>query len=231
MGHSQLTPGDGRVSALSAIQRPKTTADEVEERIVLAIAIGEKSPGERITEAELASTLNVSRVPAREAIQKLHLRGVLVEGGQRGVRVSDYNDERIAELYELRYAVECIIFRHIMKNDFDRAPLIRELDQIVARMGELAGSGDPLALSTIDLEFHSAIVRHSGNQLARGIWEGLSQHTMIVFLRDWANVADRAGEVELHRTLVDFLRNGSAADIEQVLEKHYTPAAIRLARD
>ena len=67
-----------------------TAADEVEERLIIAIARGDKASGERVTEAEIASALEVSRVPAREAMQKLQLRGILVAGEKRGLRVSDY---------------------------------------------------------------------------------------------------------------------------------------------
>src|SRR4051812_12170949 len=86
----RLQPFDEQqqASALSPIERSKTTADEVENRLLLAIARGDKTAGERITEAELASVLNVSRVPAREAMQKLLLRGILVGGVQRGLRVA-----------------------------------------------------------------------------------------------------------------------------------------------
>jgi GntR family transcriptional regulator, rspAB operon transcriptional repressor len=65
-------------SALSPIRRPRTTADEVEERLIIAIARGDKVSGERITEAEIASALRVSRGPAREAMQKLQVRGILL---------------------------------------------------------------------------------------------------------------------------------------------------------
>src|SRR6185312_2302596 len=98
-------------TALSPIRRSKTTADEVEERLIIAIATGDKAAGERITESEIAAALQVSRVPAREAMQKLQLRGILVGGEQRGLRVSDYSPSRIAELFELRFAVEKIIFQ------------------------------------------------------------------------------------------------------------------------
>ncbi|MDW6023259.1 GntR family transcriptional regulator [Mesorhizobium sp. BAC0120] len=215
-------------AALSPIRRGKTTADEVEERLVLAIARGDKAAGDRITEAELASVLNVSRVPAREAMQKLQLRGILVEGGQRGLRVPDYSRRRIAELFELRFAIEKIILQHVIREDHDRGPLIAELEQIVETMRAMAGSGDPVALSSIDLDFHRAVARHSGNELAAQIWEGLAQHMIIVFCQDWANAADRTGEVRLHENLIDFLRGGSIDDIDALLAEHFSAPATRL---
>lgn len=214
-------------SPLSPIERSKTTAEEVEERLIMAIARGDKASGDRLTEAEIAAAMKVSRVPAREAMQKLQLRGVLVGGAQRGLRVADYSPQRILELLELRHAIEKIFFVHVMGPGGDRAALLVELEGIVARMQALAGSGDPIALSSVDLDFHRAIAQHSGNVLAAQIWEGLAMHMMIVFCRDWAEAADRTGEVRLHEALVEFIRNGKIKDIDRVLTGHFSEPASR----
>src|SRR6185312_3382314 len=150
-------------TALSPIRRSKTTADEVEERLIIAIARGDKAAGDRITEAEIAAALQVSRVPAREAMQKLQLRGILVESERRGLKVSDYSQRRISELFELRFVIEKIIFQHVMRPGRDNSALFTELEGILKGMAELSDSGDPLALSSIDLDFHRSVARHSGN--------------------------------------------------------------------
>jgi len=212
---------------LSPIERGRTTADEVEHRLILAIATGSKAAGDRVTEAEIAAALHVSRVPAREAMKNLLLRGILVGGEHRGLRVSDYSPARIAELFELRRAIEKIIFQHAMREGHDRGPMLAELEGIVERMRGLSGSGDAVALSTVDLDFHRAVARQSGNVLAAQIWEGLAQHLLIVFCRDWINAADRTGEVRLHEQLVDFLRNGAVEDIDAVLDKHFAEPGMR----
>lgn len=216
-----------RRPALSPIERARTTTDEVEERLILAIATGDKSFGDRITEIEIATALRVSRVPAREAMKNLLLRGVLVEGESRGLRVSDYSEARIAELFELRLAIEKIIFVHAMRAGHDRAPMLAALDAIVERMRRLSGSGDPVALSMVDLDFHRAVARHAGNALAAQIWEGIAQHLLIVFCRDWNNASDRTGEVRLHERLIEFIRNGELADLEDMLKLHFSEPAKR----
>jgi DNA-binding GntR family transcriptional regulator len=216
-------------SALVPIQRAKTTAEEVEDRLIIAIALGEKQPGERLTEAEISTALKVSRVPAREAMQKLQLRGILVEQGQRGLRIADFSPRRIAELIELRFAIERIFFQQVMRHDFDRRPLIGALESMLEEMRALSGIGDPLAVSMVDLEFHRTIAVHSGNLLAAQIWEGLAQHMLIVFCRDWSQAADRTGEVELHRELVAFLAGGDIADLDAVLRNHFVGPKARLA--
>ncbi|MDR3473718.1 MAG: GntR family transcriptional regulator [Devosia sp.] len=215
-------------TSLAPIRRNRTTAEEVEERLIMAIARGDKVAGERITEAELASALQVSRVPAREAMQKLQLRGILVGGGEkRGLRVADYSAQRICELFELRFAIEKIIIEHVMRPGRDNRALIAELETILVGMDELSDSGDLVALSGIDLEFHRTVARHSGNELAAQIWEGLAQHLIIVFCRDWSNAADRTGEVRLHAQFIEFLKTGAAKDIEVFLAQHFSEPARR----
>lgn len=218
-----------RPPAFSPIRRPSSTADEVEERLILAIALGDKQPGDRLTEAEVSAAMAVSRVPVREAMQRLQLRGILVEHGLRGMQVADFSPRRIAEVYELRTAIERIFIAQVMRPGFDRGPLLAELEALLDDMVALAGGSDPVALSTVDLEFHRTIATHSGRTLAAQIWEGLAQHMLIVFCRDWSYEADRAGEVALHRRLMEFLRAGDAADIDTVLAEHFTGPALRRA--
>ena len=105
--------------------------------------------------------------------------------------------------------------------------MIEKLEQIVEMMRTMAGSGDPVALSSVDLDFHRAVARHSGNELAAQVWESLAQHMIIVFCRDWANAADRIGEVRLHESLIDFLRGGSIDDMDAKLAKHFSAPATR----
>jgi DNA-binding GntR family transcriptional regulator len=208
-------------AALSPIRRAKTAADEVGERLIMAIARREILPGERVTEASLAATLNVSRVPVREALQKLLLRGILVGGARRDLRIMDHSEERLAELYELRFAIEKIILEQVMAAGRDNTKLLAELERIVGDMEKFYTSGDPVKLSAIDLEFHRTVALHSGNRLGTQIWDGLAQHMLIVFSRDWSQASNLIGEVQLHETMIEFLRNGSTGDIDAVLRDHY----------
>jgi DNA-binding GntR family transcriptional regulator len=154
-------------------------------------------------------------------MQKLQVRGILVGGEQRGLRVSDYSASRIAELFELRFVVEKIILQRVMRDGRDNSELFAELEQIVERMAELSDSGDPLALTTVDLDFHRAVARHSGHELGAQIWEGLAQHLIIVFCRDWSDTKDRLSEVRLHQQMIDFLKFGSVDDIDTALTEHF----------
>ena len=98
-------------------------------------------------------------------------------------------------------------------------------------MAELSDSGDPLALSSIDLDFHRAIASHSGNELAAQIWEGLAQHLVIVFCRDWSDADGPAGRGAAAPAVDRLPRTGSVDDIDTVLATHFSGPGLGARAD
>ncbi|PKI90449.1 FadR family transcriptional regulator [Actinomycetales bacterium SN12] len=78
-------PGDLIATAPLRGRAVQTLRDEVLERLITAVAIGEYAPGERFpSERELAATLGVGRVTVRAAIARLVERGLLRSQRGRG---------------------------------------------------------------------------------------------------------------------------------------------------
>lgn len=74
----QATPSGTLPSALTSVQPAATAVDQVTDRLVTAIAIGEYLPGSRLpAERELADTLQVGRMTVRAAISRLVENGLL----------------------------------------------------------------------------------------------------------------------------------------------------------
>lgn len=66
----------------------------------------ELEPGEVIAEVETATKLGVSRTPLREALARLLADGLLVPEGARGLAVAPLAPEDVAQLTELREALD-----------------------------------------------------------------------------------------------------------------------------
>ena len=89
--------------------------DEALAKIVSAITSGEFEPGQRISEAQLARSLGISRAPLREALGRLE--GTLVAKTPRvGVHVIQLSHADIAELFVVREALECMACRLAAEN-------------------------------------------------------------------------------------------------------------------
>ena len=63
-------------------------------------------PGERIVDAQVAARLGVSRTPAREAIRKLELEGLVTMIPRRGAEVAEITEKNMRDVLEVRRALE-----------------------------------------------------------------------------------------------------------------------------
>lgn len=73
-----------------------------------ALTRGQFVPGEKLTLRSIASDLNVSLTPIREALQQLVANGVLEMEPNRSVRIPQLSRARILELRDIRIALEGI---------------------------------------------------------------------------------------------------------------------------
>jgi DNA-binding GntR family transcriptional regulator len=200
--------------------RTRSLADQVADTIVEGIANGVIAPGQKIIEVNLASQLQVSRVPVREALKILETQGIVVSRPHRGVRVVEFDKGKIAQVYEVRLFLEKIAVRDACTNRDNMPRLLAKLDKVVDRMEQDLARGDLLGVSKADMEFHHEICLASGNEIAIILWETLSRHMMIIFEQELKDDADRAHIVDHHRVLRHLLETASPRELERELERH-----------
>ncbi len=137
--------------------------DQAYSRILGAIIDRTLPPGHRIRQNELAEKLGVSRQPVSHALHLLHRQGLVAESGRRGFEVTQLNAERIRQLYQVRGAIDALAARlaagRVRIDAAGRAQLEAALQagRSMSREAPLPG------LIALDVDFHSAIYRLSGN--------------------------------------------------------------------
>ena len=90
-------------------------AEEAFLKLVQVITSGAYSPGQRLSESELARQLGISRGPLREALGRLE--GRLVTRTPRiGIRVIDFRPEEVSQLFLVREALEGMAARLASEN-------------------------------------------------------------------------------------------------------------------
>jgi DNA-binding GntR family transcriptional regulator len=224
-GAAYISRADGQrkvamQQSLLGVVTPKSLADQVADAIVEGIASRAIAPGQRITEAELASQLRVSRIPIREALKILNAQGIVVSRPHYGVRVAEFDDRRIEQLYEVRCALEKIAVRDACARRAELPGLLHRLDAIVERMARSLDRGDLIGVSKADLEFHHAICLASGNEIVITLWDALSRHMLIVFEQELLGDAERPHIVDHHRALRAAIESLPPRRLGQVIEKH-----------
>ena len=94
------------------------------------IISGEIQPGEWLRQEQLAQQLEVSYTPIRQALDWLVADGLAERVPHKGVRISEINENEIAEFYCLRLLLDPIVARlaanNISADQIERLRLIVE---------------------------------------------------------------------------------------------------------
>jgi GntR family transcriptional regulator of gluconate operon len=205
--------------ALGTRPLAKDAADAIREEILS----GRLRRGEHLVEARLASQLNVSRGPIREALQVLRAEGLVHEKPRRGTFVVRLSSRDVREIYDLRASVEGAAARMVAVAT-DRG-VVEELHSIIDRMSGGMERRDLTAIGRADLDFHEAICRLSGNRRLHAAFQGHVPAVRTVLKIDEL-LYSSAQIVDSHRPILDAIERREA-DLAQVLcETH-----CRQARD
>jgi DNA-binding GntR family transcriptional regulator len=121
-------------------------------RLREGIRAGEFRPGQRLREAELATRLNVSRTPVREAIRRLASDGLIEVAPSRGMMIINLEKQQVRELYALRETLEGAAARMAAQHASPAE---------IETMHELLDAGraaeEPREIARLNLLFHRAI--------------------------------------------------------------------------
>ncbi len=137
-------------------------AEETFAKLVGAITAGEFKPGERLSEADLARRLGISRGPLREALGRLE--GRLVTRTPRiGVHIINLSQEDLEMLFTLREALEGMACRLAAQRikDHELESLRALLDQHHSDSAVLNPTG--YYQRTQDDDFHFQVVKCARN--------------------------------------------------------------------
>jgi len=124
-----------------------------------AITDGSLAPGERITQEEIAAQLQVSRSPVIQALRLLKEDGLLQDAPGRGLQVKPLEGEHIAQLYQVRGALDALAVRLAAERKAVIDPALIKAGRAASKAGVMSDIVDA------DLAFHQAIYRASGNPL------------------------------------------------------------------
>lgn len=198
----------------------RTLKEQVVELLSEAIFSGRIKPGQRLNESELSRDLGLSRIPVREALQKLQERGLVVDSPRRGKFVINLSEEEIQKINSLRIILEGEALR--LSRAKITAEGVRDLTKLVGKM-ERFREAPEVEASALDMEFHRTIWSHSGNEFLGKTLEGiiipLFAHRVIWRInRDilgWASILSHQ-----HQQLLNYIEGKVDRRAEEVMLEH-----------
>ena len=145
---------------LDNLQPTKNTSNRVADAVRAAILQGKIKVGDALRQDVIASELEVSKIPVREALVQLQAEGLVNLIPSRGAIVRGLSAHEIAEIYEMRLALEPLALRKAVSSLRD-ADFV-DIDYVLGRIDH---ASDWTRWAELNWEFHEALYRSSGMDL------------------------------------------------------------------
>jgi DNA-binding GntR family transcriptional regulator len=204
-----------------------TLTEDVTEQLRDAIFRGHFTPGQRLSEEQLARTLGVSRGPIREAFIRLEREGLISSQANRRSIVAHLSHRDLEEVYTIRLALERLAVQYTVHDaqasDFEAMEAnTQALEDAVAR-----GITEQEA-ARLDIGFHDLIYRAARHQHVLDAWLNIrSQVYLFLLSRNLANpdFRDRV-IVRGHSDILDALKKRDEKRAVRAIEEHLRSAYL-----
>jgi DNA-binding GntR family transcriptional regulator len=188
-------------------------------RLKDAIRDGTFAAGTRLTELDVSAWLGMSRTPAREAIHRLEVDGLVSHEPRRGLVVTRPDHQMIIELYVMREALEGTASRLAAQHANDME--IEALADLLVR--ETLPGQAPSVLSAINQRWHHLIHMSAHNRFLLRSLSGLADTMALLptMLGDKARAAQSHAE---HVQVLQAIQQRQPAAAEEAMRVHLRSA-------
>ncbi len=203
-------------------------ADIAYNALVEAIVNQEFGPGAPISIDNLASQLNMSNTPVREALMRANGEGLVTQKTNHGFVVAEIlTPEEMHQLFDVRHTLEL----HALTEVVAPREAVENLQALIAQM---AAASDGALYSDfkdylqLDHQFHRALVSLSGNRFLLKSWEDLHVHLQLSRLYTGIGLFDRADLVLEHQQIVEALRQNDNLQLLTLISRHIKRVGQRM---
>ncbi|HHW14918.1 MAG TPA: GntR family transcriptional regulator [Firmicutes bacterium] len=206
-----------RISPIT-LDNYKPLRELVFEALREAIIQGRLHPGERLMEIQLAEELGVSRTPVREAIRKLELEGLVLMIPRKGAYVSEISMKDIADVFEIRRALEGLAARLAAERATEQE--IERLERALVKIAEIAQAEDLDGAVALDTDFHEELMAASHNPRLSQLVSNLREQIQRFRLTSLSHPGRVKLAVEEHRKIVDAIASHDADLAQNLAYEH-----------
>lgn len=191
-------------------------------RIEEMILTGQRQPGERLTQQELARQLGVAQSVVREALLELQVSGLVRAVDNLGVFVSELGVDDLLQACEIREVLEGLAAR-LCCQQASRGD-VEELRQLANEIHSHGRLGRQSPMGAGDRQFHNRMILISRNAILQRLTEGYRMVGMLVRAeRDINTVRDE------HLAILDAIADDRPDDAEDLARRHVRASYQALA--
>jgi DNA-binding GntR family transcriptional regulator len=181
-----------------------------------SLVSGEYKAGDLISAAAMASRLNVSNSPVREAMLELVSEGILEVERNRGFRVIPLSEHDLDEVYEVRLWLESQAMRELAARKID----VESSRPLAQRTVEAARKQDLSEFLRADREFHLSLLERLGNTRLSKIVENLRDQTRLYGIQALADAGKLEASGVEHLEIIDAVLRCDPAAAEAAMTRH-----------
>ncbi len=221
-----------------------SVTDQVVDALRSRILAGEYKPGVKLPpEMTLSEIYGVGRSTIREVLRTLQVmgyvelkpsRGAFVAGGDLQSRTEKWftvNEDTMEDFRNLRCMVEpesaCLAAGRITEEDMQ---ILQDLTERFYALGrqyvETGDRGLTSHLARLDEQFHTHLIRLSGNGLLAQLYGQISPLFQQYSIRSFTLRPEGAGEADLeHRAIFQAVSSGNGEEARHAMKKHLASAS------
>ena len=182
------------------------------------ILTGKIKGGARLVESNLATDMQVSRTPVREALHKLALEGLLYSIPRAGYIVEEMSDNDIQDLFSTRITIEQMAARMAVENITENE--LRQLADNLKRTDEALEIGLTDKMTDLDMEFHGALYKATRSKSMYQICQTLNEHTLRYRIA-LIHIPEMARKTSVgHRRIYESILSRDASKVDETIKAH-----------
>ncbi|SMO99395.1 GntR family transcriptional regulator [Paracoccus laeviglucosivorans] len=206
--------------------RQRTVTDQVYDALYERVVDLTLKPGAKLSEAEVAAQMGVSRQPVRDAFYRLSQLGFINIRPQRATIVTPISEVAIRQAFFIRLALEIACIRAATTRltvDQHEA-----LGDVIARQAAAVAADDRAAFHALDDQFHHDIC--AGAQL-EFVWNLIKDNKGHMDRARWLTLSYNAeNAMREHKSILDGLQARDAEMATAEMTRHLTRIEETLAR-
>lgn len=183
---------------------------------------GRLDENSRLTEEFLSKQLGISKSPIREALNRLETEGLIRIEPRKGAYLRRLSTEEVANLYDLREALET----HVVRTAKLNPALVSELQQSLKRQRAFLKSNDRAHYIEEDVHFHAALAQATGNAHLCAVLENI-QNQIWLSRRNTYDLSSSTAP-DYHSAIADALEENQRDKAERAMRDHIQNVKRRL---
>jgi DNA-binding GntR family transcriptional regulator len=195
----------------------ETLVDRIVEILEDRILTGELEPKTKLSETWVADEFDVSRSPAREALQRLEDMN-FVRKTHIGREVADFTLDEFREIYELKNVVEAFgAMKGALKaTNWD----LKKIQSVMKNMSKCLNSGEFEKIKHLNYQFHDLLVKCSGNEKLIETYVSLVKQVRWSTSFSLGLPGRPQQSFEEHQAIFEVFRQRRAQEVRDLLETH-----------